>query len=394
MSINSLFEILIHFHTYKNIDLVNQGLYQIKANISTSFNNKNYYAVPYYYAESKDLESLAQIDETEIKPHNVIINSVDEDGYTYKTKSFVIRYADEEVELDEFCYFRVELPSKLALKNVNFICNFSLEFSDALSGQNKDIKAGIFQNMKFKEIQSQSVIIYNTSDDIYNETYSPIVYKDSFSSLLSVSIHKILIDYKIRDNEATLPFNIDVNNIEADKIRNNNKKKLLKNIDDNNKENYCLINFFLDKDNITNFLSKNVINELYSFYIINLLNSYIAVKIKLKYLSNKLIDDTNKAENASFLNIQPLVIYSEEKDENILITEDNINNILPKLKDFSSRVSDFSKEYIGFRLLQEINFISSQINFIWHKYIELLRTFPGPTNFIMMIEFKRNLHQR
>ena len=117
MSLNYLYDILIHFHTYKNIDLINQGIYQIKSKIYTLIDNKKYYAIPYFYTESKDLENKYQTDEQEIKPHNVINSSVSENNYEYITKSFIIRYADEEVELDEFCYYRIEIPTSIPKNN-------------------------------------------------------------------------------------------------------------------------------------------------------------------------------------------------------------------------------------------------------------------------------------
>ena len=45
MSINYLYDFVIHYHTYKNIDLVNQGIYNIKTKIFTNFNNKRYYVL-------------------------------------------------------------------------------------------------------------------------------------------------------------------------------------------------------------------------------------------------------------------------------------------------------------------------------------------------------------
>ena len=116
MSLNYLYDFVIHFNTYKNIDLTNQGIYQIKSKIFINFNGKTYYAIPYYFSESKALENMYQTDEQTIKAHCVLSPSIASNNYEYITKSFIIRYADEEVELDEFCYFRLEIPSNVNLK--------------------------------------------------------------------------------------------------------------------------------------------------------------------------------------------------------------------------------------------------------------------------------------
>ena len=141
MSLNYLYDFVIHFNTYKNIDLTNQGIYQIKSKIFTNFNGKTYYAIPYYFSESKALENMYQTDEQTIKAHCVLNPSIASNNYEYITKSFIIRYADEEVELDEFCYFRLEIPSNVNLKDIIINCQFYLGFSDALnSGKDKKME--------------------------------------------------------------------------------------------------------------------------------------------------------------------------------------------------------------------------------------------------------------
>ena len=98
---------MIHYHTYKNIELLNQGVYQIKSKIYTNLNNKKYYAIPYFSTESKDLENLYQTDEQSNKNPFAINSEISENNYEYTTKSFFIKYADEEIELDEFCYLKL-----------------------------------------------------------------------------------------------------------------------------------------------------------------------------------------------------------------------------------------------------------------------------------------------
>ena len=123
MSLNYLYELMIHFHTYKNIELLNQGVYQIKSRIYVMLDNKKYFAIPYFFTQSKDLENLYQTDEHLNKNPVIISNEIDKNNYEYITKSFFIKYADEEIELDEFCYFRIEIPEKFAKNGVNFFAN-------------------------------------------------------------------------------------------------------------------------------------------------------------------------------------------------------------------------------------------------------------------------------
>ena len=400
MSLNYLYEIMIHFHTYKNIELLNQGVYQIKSKIYTTLNNKKYYALPYFFTESKDLENLYQTEENSNKNPFLINSEISENNYEYTTKSFFIKYADEEIELDEFCYFRIEIPEQYAKSGFNFFCQFDLVSSDLPSPSSNDQKNpkdlnSLIPNLKFKNIQSEIVDITNKpsenidTNDVFNESYSPIVFHSNYSSLLRVSIHKILIDYKIRIETNELPFLLEDPENKTDKKENITDTKDSK--DKNNP--ISLINFLLNEKDISNEISSDIINKLYKNYVYRLINSYIGVKNRINYLTNKLIEENMKAEYSMFLNNQPLIIYSEESDEKVinLHNDEDLNDVLNSIQNLGKRISDHSKDYIGYRIFKEINVISSQVLYIWHKYIELIRNFPAPVNFIMQLDFTRKL---
>ncbi len=402
MSLNYLYELMIHFHTYKNIELLNQGVYQIKSRIYCTINNKKYYALPYFFTESKDLENLYQTEEYSNKNPFIINNEISENNYEYTTKSFLIKYADEEIELDEFCYFRIELPEKDMKTGINFFCQFDLwssEIPNSTSGEQKNQKDfnSMIPKLNFKYIQTETVEITNNScdkigmNDAFNEEYSPIVFQANYFSLLRVSIHRILIDYKIRVDTNELPYLLEDPEIKNDKKDSGNKSQ--DNKDNNNP--VALINFILNEKEIKNDIDNNVINTLYKNYVFRLINSYIGVKNRLNFLTSKLIEENMKAEYSMFLNSQPLIIYSEENDEKSinLHNDEDLNDVLNTIKNLGERISDHSKDYIGYRIFKEINIISSQVLYIWHKYIELIRNFPAPVNFIMQLDFTNNLKQ-
>jgi hypothetical protein len=221
MSINALKEFLIHFHTYRNVDLINQGLYQIRARIYYIENNVKYYAIPYFYSDSKGTENLLKCEESNVKPHNIISNHISEKNWEYVSKTFLIRYYDEEVEIDEFCYFRLELPSNMLKKKILYHVEFELFFSDALlaldtdrKGNNANTQANnnqnninsnntnnVLNNVEFKSASSHtSFINYDEKCPGYIESFNPVVYTDSFFSILNSSIHMVILDYKLRIN--------------------------------------------------------------------------------------------------------------------------------------------------------------------------------------------------
>ena len=390
MSINYLYDFVIHYHTYKNIDLVNQGIYNIKTKIFTNFNNKRYYAVPYYFTESKVLENMSQTDEETIRAHCIINPKILENNYEYITKSFIIRYADEEIELDEFCYFRLEIPSNINLNDIEINVRFYIEYSDFNNSSNV---SNFLKGIKFKKLHFVNVNIINEGiSKNFIESYIPIVYYDNFSSLLNISIHKILSDFKLRISKNFFPFAIE-DPKEKNDDKNNEKEEKFDLL--NSYKFNSLTNFFYDENTeIPSNIPNNIIDNLYNKYVLNLISSYVYLKKKLNKLTNKLIDENMKAEFSNLINTQPLLIFTDEKEEKIkLNNEDDLNEIFSQIQNLSKRIKDTSKEYIGFRIFKEINYISTQIGNIWHKYIELIRNFPLSVNFIFKLDFKKELKE-
>ena len=135
------------------------------------------------------------------------------------SKTFLIRYYDEEVEIDEFCYFRLELPSELVKSKITYNVEFELFFSDALLALDPDRKTNntnnlnsvnkinaqnpnnVLNNAEFKSASKQiSYINYDSNSPGYIESFIPIAYNDSFFSILNTSIHMVILDYKLRLN--------------------------------------------------------------------------------------------------------------------------------------------------------------------------------------------------
>ncbi len=389
MSINYLYDFVIHYHTYKNIDLVNQGIYNIKTKIFTNFNNKRYYAVPYYFTESKVLENMSQTDEETITAHCIINPKILENNFEYITKSFIIRYSDEEIELDEFCYFRLEIPSNINLNDIEIDIRFYIEFSDFNNSSNVST---FLKGLKFKKLHFVNVNIINEGiSKNFIESYTPIVYYDNFSSLLNVSIHRVLSDFKLRISKNYFPFAIESPKEKSDDKKNEKDEK----IDLNNNKFTNLIDCFYDeKTEIPANIPNDIIDKLYNKYVLNLISSYVYLKKKLNKLTNKLIDENMKAEFSNLINTQPLLIFTDEKEEKIkLNNEEDLNEIFSQIQNLSKRIKDTSKDYIGFRIFKEINYISTQIGYIWHKYIELIRNFPLSANFIFKLDFKKELKE-
>jgi hypothetical protein len=374
MSTKSLNELIIHFHTFRNVDLLNQGLYQIRSRIYYTDNKSTkYFAIPYHFVESRDADNPYLTEENTIRPHNIITNYINDTGKEYITKTFLIRYSDEEVDIDEFCYFRIELPKT----DVLFHIEFELYFSDALMAINKDKKNSSINNIEFKSVCCQYLLItYDRKSFV--QSYMPIIFNDSFSSLLSTSVHIVTLDHR---GVGGTPMLFHIEESVGNKLRESNNKKPIQtanSIVSTEVKGVSPINFFLEEK--TPVLEKEKVDGLFETHVMSLVYQYNSLRVRYSRLINKLIDDNLKSEYAFFIAIQPLTFYTEENSSTPIY--DVIN--LPK---FSSRLKNLESEYVGNRLMLEINFVSAQLTQLWHKYIEILRFFPSQSNYILQNEY-------
>ena len=95
-SINGLIEILIHFNSFRNIELFNQGLYQLRTKVYYSEKNFKYFALPYSTLKSKSIEekmSKSSVPDS----RNIVPCHTSNDNFEFISQTFLIRYSDEEV---------------------------------------------------------------------------------------------------------------------------------------------------------------------------------------------------------------------------------------------------------------------------------------------------------
>lgn len=202
MSIYGLTELLIHFHCFRNIDLTNQGLYQIRVKLHYTDKNAKYYAVPYHYNTSKENEEINKKEDKGYNLYNLIAPHTNEINNEYISKSFYIRFSDEEVEIDDFCYFRFEIPVNYLSSQNMYNLEFELHYSDSLYTLNKDKNAIATQSQmisdnEFKPVNNQ-IVVLNFDKESYIESYIPIVYSDNFSSMLNLTIQMANLDMRLR----------------------------------------------------------------------------------------------------------------------------------------------------------------------------------------------------
>jgi hypothetical protein len=137
MSFRSVAEVLVHFESFRNIDLYHQGIYFLRCCLYYQKGEKFYYAQPFTIFNAKLPSNAAQVasspavnqpEEGEpaliggVNPaktrkrknldhHNILPASIDKENFKFNTRAYMIRYCEEEVELNDIIHFRLEIDT-------------------------------------------------------------------------------------------------------------------------------------------------------------------------------------------------------------------------------------------------------------------------------------------
>lgn len=72
--------------------------------------------------------------------HNLVPNSVEEETSTFLSKTFLIRYADEEVELNDVAHFRSEVEVGVEYLDTDFFIEIEMLYAPVIHSSNESVE--------------------------------------------------------------------------------------------------------------------------------------------------------------------------------------------------------------------------------------------------------------
>jgi hypothetical protein len=121
MSLRAFVEFILHLEHFRNVDLIQQGLYFIKFQIFNEDADRIYYANPYHH-DSKDTDN----ERGKVTFHKLNDPAIAEESNSFYTKTFYVRYAEELVVLRDIVKFRSEIDVKPDYLNTEFFLKAEL----------------------------------------------------------------------------------------------------------------------------------------------------------------------------------------------------------------------------------------------------------------------------
>lgn len=165
---------------------------------------------------------------------------VTEEHY-FKSKSFMIRYYEEEIDINDIYLFRLDLPAYPSLSPHEIFLEVELVGSDF---------SKIGKPAENQEEDSKDAQIFNTVSAFkarFNldkiggiHEYLPIIFDEAHFCVCNATVHSLLLDFKFRLNEVQKALAQKSASCSQDKEKENKNKMLI----------------FLQPKNFTEFLNK------------------------------------------------------------------------------------------------------------------------------------------
>lgn len=196
MSLKGVVEFAIHIDGFRNIDLFHQGLYQVRICIYHEKDGQKVFAHPYHTSEKPIKDSKKKENKPIIGPHIL------DETSSYVTRTFLIRFCDEETDFNEICHFRTEYDAFPELAETNFYIEAELMFADlAKLSQPKNGQEDTLAS--FKCISLFKAKLNNIQAGVHE--YLPILFDDNHFCILQTVFHAVLMDLKFRTSPIEVP---------------------------------------------------------------------------------------------------------------------------------------------------------------------------------------------
>jgi pimeloyl-ACP methyl ester carboxylesterase len=384
MAFQALLEVALHVESFRNIDLFHQGLYCLRCTLLM----KDKLACPYNLASTPTTKRKTS---SRTEPHYIYPARLDDIERSYVSRTFLVRYCEEEVEINEMCYFRLELPSNssdpLALK-------VELLFSDM--GGNVNLEAfDPESNPAFRTVTTANFVLNEAEKGLHE--YFPVVFDDSYYCTVQVMLHSALLDFRFRPSVEQKSPTLDIASSLA---------KVL----------------FLDRHNKPkSFIGAEETDKVHATYMQRLVLAFEKVRSFYITVASKCIKPKERPDlrfipppltlpgspvqlpyTSSRKQFLDVLNYSQTEEVREEVPEFSMSSISPGVDDerpsvqvrFSERIMTHDPKRIASTVLCEINMLAGQVLQIWHRLLDALKVYPRRVEMVLMQRYSSRVRDR
>lgn len=202
MSLRAIIESSFHIEHFRNIDLFNQGFYALRVKLYHTDGMNTHYSYPLEINLSDTSEKKRELNKEGTKSRDltdVTDGFLDDTEKAFFTRSFVIRYFDEEVEINELCTFRSEIEVKEGFLNTDFFIEAELFYIELKSmGGTKlpDKVKLVSETFPLQPVSTAKFKINKFAHGI--SEYFPIIFEGQYFCQFNCTLHSCLVDMRFR----------------------------------------------------------------------------------------------------------------------------------------------------------------------------------------------------
>ena len=194
MTSKGIIDILINIDSFRNIDLFYQGLYYIQFQVYQEINSEKIYSCPYDFQSDSD---------PIISMHSLVPPQIVESLSSYCTKVFMIKYSEEIVQIHETGIFRLETSLHSCPE---LLIQAELFFTDLKGDLSPEsISKFIKGSSSAQPFAKAGSCYFKATNWKYGvNQFCPIVFHDTYSSVVRITMHTMLLDYRFRVDKAEI----------------------------------------------------------------------------------------------------------------------------------------------------------------------------------------------
>ena len=353
---------------FRNIDLFHQGLYKLRISIGKGEN------CSYPYNMVSRYSSQVCVD-----PHNITPTVLEESSVD--SKSFLVRYFDEIVRIEEFFLFRSEIELESSPNDSDFTLTIDLLFTD-LKGKVSPEEAleAAKLPLTFETVSTSKFTL--KFPGTFQSTYLPIVFDDNHCCLIASTLHYLLLDYKFRP--MFLCRTQDVSESMASTLFRSHHKSGREYIGSSQTD--STYNKFMTP------LCKTYakLREHYLTVLGKCLTESQRHLLQLYYVPPVLSLPGSPVQILAPLKVNIESISTGTVNES---DEDSVSDERPgHVHRFSQRVASHDAKKIATCMMAELNMVSGQIFQLWHRLHEIVPS--CAESLLQMLKEKHNICQR
>jgi hypothetical protein len=311
---------------------------------------------------------------------------IEDTSYTFTSRTFYIKYCDEDVKLSDIAVFRAEIEISKDFVYQSMTMECKLMYSDMGSVINSENVLKFYDDNnppQFEVVASSSATLNKPVLGL--SQFLPLNFDEQHFCVVNLSVHTLMVDFRFRPAKLMTPI----------ELQNSLNRKSRMGLTDNETDLPATLSSIFFPDLRETEVSDDEVDKVYDNFINLLAMGYEKYRQLLIKLSDKSLNIKTTYESGESMIPSPIMLplraaHSPDSTLDSTITvETGIKRI-----SFSSTISIRDASQVANEILLEINQLAGYIYPLLYNIIELLKQYPRTVCAFLQQDYNRILRER